>query len=664
MRRAVAIVVGLLVAGVAAVAAPQAAAAAPTVGVEITSVSVSGSSPSDTVELRGRVTNPAGALVYGVRVAMWRSRDPIDDLEGVRRAVTSPPWGVILPGGYAKVTEQSDAFAPGASADFVLSATLDELGFDSQGRAYAVGVRVLGTTDGGISFGNIGQTSTVVAVPGTDPVPVTRLVVLSAPPTRITPGVFRSEELATQLRGRLDTLLTAAEREGMSWLIDPGLYDEVADMAGGYQVSQDGELVEGTGREVASAWLERFGKLDQDAGARTLFSLPDLTGAALADDPDVLARALTATTRLTRLNRLPMVLVPTGTEYTPELESYLATSGSAGLLAGNLLTAGAFQTSPSGRPVLAAVASLDQAPASVAGVQLVLAETVVAGESGQLRILDEPADLIADAATTTPWMTNRRLDELLTSQPSGTADFSPASPKTLSAGQFEQVSGLEQQFASYAQLVPDSSLPRQAAGLLTRAVSSWWVDDRPGYDAMLGSIDSLVGADALADAVSLDASPRFVMSSRTNQFPLTLVNHLDEPIRVKVVIDTDNPQRLTIPDTPAVTIPARASLSVTVEPEASGNGIAIARAWVATENGRRVTDPIRITIEMTDLGVIGWVIVIGSGAVVLGATALRVWQVRRRPAAPAGAEPMPGSEPQDEPAPGGPDEADPGPAHG
>jgi hypothetical protein len=60
-----------------------------------------------------------------------------------------------------------------------------------------------------------------------------------------------------------------------------------------------------------------------------------------------------------------------------------------------------------------------------------------------------------------------------------------------------------------------------------------------------------------------------------------------------------------------------------------------------------VTPNTTITIEMTELGFIGWVIVIASGLVVIGATVLRIWQVRRKAesgsgsAGPAGDEPAP-----------------------
>ena len=128
------------------------------------------------------------------------------------------------------------------------------------------------------------------------------------------------------------------------------------------------------------------------------------------------------------------------------------------------------------------------------------------------------------------------------------------------------------------------------------------------------------------------------------------------PIQVKVRMDTDNPQRLRIPESEVVTIAPGQNASILVHPEATANGVAIAHAWVATVSGRRVSPSIQITVEMTELGFIGWVIVIASGAVVLGATALRIWQVRRKakrdatPAADAESQPSapapgPGAEP-------------------
>ncbi|MGC3955154.1 MAG: DUF6049 family protein [Propionicimonas sp.] len=644
LRRAVAVAAAAFVAMASLTwTAPAATAAEPRLAVEITGVTVSGNEPSDHVTVTGRVSNPSGAQVRGLWMAIWRSRDPIGDLVSLHQVTgTSVPPGVILPenknGSYHQITDRNTLFPAGATTEFTVQASLADLGFDTLGKAYLVGARAVGTEAGNTSPSKVGQGQTVITLADTT-VPVTRLVVLSATPTKLASGVFRNEDLVGELSGRLDQLLTAAGQPGNSWLIDPALYDEVTDLANGYQVRQGTTLKPGTGQQTASAWLRRFRQLDRAAGARTLFALPDLAGAAAADDPAVLARARTATAQVTDLDDLPLLVWPTAGDYSEAVDAYLG--GETPLLAINPLGAGARQTAGTGRPVLAAAITLPANPGDFPERQLALAETLLAGEVGQLRVLREPIDLDADAATTADWQQPRRLDELLAAagQPGG---FAAAEPATLDRQHFKAVSALEQAVASYRQLAPDSVIPDEAAALLTRAVSQAWIGQDAARAGLLKDIDQLIGPTALKNAVELDASPRFVMSARTSQFPLTVSNHLAEAIQVKVQVTTDNPQRLRIPDSDVVTVPPGQSVSITIRPEATANGVAIAEARVATVEGTPLAGvrPAEITIEMTELGFVGWVIVIASGAVVLGATALRIWQVRRR-SRPAADSPLP-----------------------
>ena len=255
----------------------------------------------------------------------------------------------------------------------------------------------------------------------------------------------------------------------------------------------------------------------------------------------------------------------------------------------------------------------------------------MAGARGQLRLIRDTSDLAADAAATSTWMVPRGLSDLLQQVGTGAdAELLPASVPILDKEQFMRIDDLERDFAAYGQLVPESTLTNEAAAVLTRTASSAWVGDRTGYDDLVDAVDDLVGPETLAKAVTVDASPRFVMSSRTNQFPVTLTNNLDEPIRLKVVVDTDNPQRVRVPDTSVITIAPDQSETVNVRPEASGNAVVRAQAYAATDSGRRVTRATTITIEVTDLGFIGWLIVLGSGGVLVLATTLRILQVRRK----------------------------------
>lgn len=646
--RAVAVVAAAFTAVVSLSATTlPAAAAVPQVTVEITGVEVTGTRPSDEVIVTGRVSNPTGAEVYGLVMAMWRSRDPIGDLAALRQ-VTGPatPPGVILPGGkgqedsYFPITASNVAFAPGAVVAFTVRGTLADLGFDTLGKAYLVGARAVGTAAGSTAFGRVGQGSTVIALPG-QPIGVTRLVMLSATPTKLATDVFRNDDLATELTGRLNVLLAAAAAPGMSWLIDPALIDEVTDLSDGYQVQSADGLREGSGHQIASAWLRRFNQLDPAAGARSMFGNPDLAGGAGAGDQEVLARARTAGNLVTSLRSLPLVVWPTGGSYTEAVDAYLA--GDAPLLATNPLAAGVHQVAATGRAVLASAVTLPADPTDFGARQLALAETVLAGEAGQLRVLREPADLVADRAITTDWQQPRLLDEVPAGDPRP-GEFAPAAPATLLPEQFAAVADLEKSVAAYRQLAPDSVIPDEAPSLLSRAVAQAWIGQDAAHTALVKDMDQLIGPAALKNAVTLDASPRFVMSARTSQFPLTVTNHLSEPIRVKVRTEADNPQRLRIPDSEVFTVAPGQSASITIRPEASANGVAIAEAWVATEDGSRVSPSIEITVEMTELGFVGWVIVLASGSVVLGATALRIWQVRRKSAGSPPPAPAPDAE--------------------
>ena len=184
--------------------------------------------------------------------------------------------------------------------------------------------------------------------------------------------------------------------------------------------------------------------------------------------------------------------------------------------------------------------------------------------------------------------------------------------------------------------MPDSALVGQSDAVITRTTSSSWIGDTSGFDRQLTGLGKLVGGPQVGRSVILDASQRFLMSSRTNQFPVTVTNNLAEQIRVQVIVRTDNPQRLTVPPSDLVTVDPGQSVTVNIRPEAASNGLVIARAHVATADGHRVTPDTPITVEITELGVVAWIIVGVSGLVLVGATAWRIRQVRRRTAAAEG----------------------------
>ncbi len=637
-RRALAILLawGATVVGLAGWAPSVAHAATVSVSFTMTALEVSGTESDDEVVLSGSITNTGDTPAYGVQVILWRSRDPIRDLPTLRKAGTDAAgWGSRLPissDHYAVISTSTEAFAPGATRQVTLRSTLGTLGFDAKKAAYAFGADVI-ASDGETSiYRTVGQLRTFVALPGKDPVPLTRIVMLSARPTKLVDGLFANDDLASQLGSRLDALLTVAARPGMSWLIDPALLDEVTDMADGYQVHDGKTTRAGTGQQVAAAWLARFDQLDRSRGARTLFANPDVDGARVAGDQQVVARAELAADPVSRITGLPLIVVPTEGMLNQPSYGYLADAEPEAVIAANVDQAGALQAGAGEARVLAISAEVPGAAATpvIERRQLALAAAVIAGDRGQARLLTSLGDLAVDGAATADWLTDRELDELLAGEPAPSADFVATKSARLSKTQFGRIDRLGQDFAAYAELVVDSTLSQQADAARSRAASSAWAGDASSFNSYLTKLADLVGGPAVERGVRLEASPRFLMSARSNQFPITVTNDLSEAIRVRVVLTSDSPQRLTVPPSELITVAPGRSETVNVRPEATANGLVIARAHVATESGRRVTPDTAITIEVTDLGVVAWIIVGVSGLVLVGATAWRIRQVRRR----------------------------------
>lgn len=622
--------------------APAKAAAATVPGptITLTGLTVSGTKPTDAVTLQATVSSISDVPAYGVQVILWRSRDPIRDLPTLRQARTNATgWGARLPinaDHYAVVTTSTEDFAPGASHQVDLHATLAELGFDTKGAAYAFGADVIAAPDPTGDYATVSQLRTFVALPGKKAVPVTSIVQLSAPPTKLVDNLFRNEDLLAQLGGRLAGLLSAASRHGMSWLIDPGLLDEVNDMADGYQVVAGDATKPGTGAAVAAQWLAEFGELNKANGGRTLFASPDVNGARVAGDQQVLPRAKKAAQGVDNITSLPLMVVPAGGMLTAATYDFMADSGASAIIVANPAQAGALQAGP-GKPKVLAVSTDLAGPTDIPVIersQLAQASAVIAGSGGQARLLTSLSDLAKDSEAAPSWMGRRTLGELLETSPSVTrAAFTPVKPARLGKAQFATIGRLERDFAAYGELVPSSELTEQAAAALSRCAASAWVDDPAGLKSHTKGLVDLVGAGAVGRSVDLHASARFLMSSRTNEFPVTVTNNLTEPIEVRVVVTTDNPQRLTIPPSEVVSVQPGQSVTVNIRPEATANGLVTARAHVSTEAGHRITPDTAITVEITDLGVVAWIIVGVSGLVLVGATVWRIRQVRRRDAA-------------------------------
>lgn len=644
---------GLLVACAGLVSAtPAPARADDTVqlGLSLDSVTISGTKPKDKVTLKLTLRNTGNVPAYRVLAYLWRSHDPIRHQATLASvAAGDNTWGerLVRPGSWLKVTDSTTAFEPGALRNITLTATLADLGFTATTAAYAVGADVVANADQSSKADLAAQVRSFVPMPGKSKVPLTSIVLLSAPPTKLFDNLFANEDLTAELTGRLNALLQAAS-SGDSWLIDPALLDEVRDQADGYQVIDGSATKPGAGQQVAADWLARFHGLDRSRGGRVLFANPDSSGAEDAG-AEIVQWSTDASAKVDDIDDLPLVAIPTGNVATASQLDFLSGSGAKAILAANTASGNALQNGGGSTRVLAVSPSVPSAAttdptAAVKQQQLVLAETAVAGTAGQARLLTTIGDLAQDAAARPSWTAPRDLDDLLEAEPATKARLSSSKPTLLSKSQFDAIDRLGDDFDFYSQLVPNSAFVSSPDAALLRAASSAWIADPQGGRAYVDALRKLVGRDTVNDGVRLDASGRFVMSARTNQFPITVTNELSEAITVRVEVTTTNPQRLSVPATDFITVAPGQSETVNIRPEASGNGLISGTAHAVTSGGKRAGRDIQLTFEVTELGFVAWIIVGVSGVVLVATTVLRIRQVRRRDAAAATA-PQP-SEPK------------------
>jgi hypothetical protein len=84
-----------------------------------------------------------------------------------------------------------------------------------------------------------------------------------------------------------------------------------------------------------------------------------------------------------------------------------------------------------------------------------------------------------------------------------------------------------------------------------------------------------------------------------------------------------------VPNIGPVTVGPGESATVDITPEATANGVTLVHARLTTLDGAPLGAPVAIEITATDFGRVGWIIIVASGAVVVGGSALRIRAVQR-----------------------------------
>lgn len=653
----------LFVVAALALPGPVAHAAEQAVTVTLTSLTPSTIQSSGDLVITGEVTNTSSAPIETAKARLWRSRPPITNPDAVANAVAtepdSPAGAVVRSEAATADLTANGPLGPGERRSFTVAASFDAgddpLRLTSTGVAYLVGVVVQAD---GYSSAVLGRARTLVPAPDpANPVQVGTVVLLTSQPSLLqsasiisrdsTPAMFTDDHLAAELSGRLAALLTLAEAPGSTVVIDPALHDEVTRMAGGYTVrNEDGSTTPGTGQAAAQAWLARLdGRLQLPDAYRCLFGNPDVSKAQASDQSAVIADAMAAVAG-NPLAALPLAVVPATNTTDPDLLDFVAPATPAVVFADTVGTSRLLQRSGNTNIVALSPDSFAGGPGpepSTTPVQVAgrhASQQVVSWSQGMpaVSVVSTEAEAAAELDEA-PWRTRVGLAELTEQRPAADAAFretddaKPADPEWL-----QRLDDVVAGFEVTGELTGKTDeTTRSAQQLVARAWHTAFTTDPAAGDRWLAAVDAPLGNLVHGAGVQLLLAENWVMSADTQELPITVTNNFAVPVKLRVTFESEYPQRLRIESTDLLSLGAGESVTVKVKPQAFSSGKVQLQAQAVSGAGTAVGSPVRITVSATSSGRVAWLIIVGSGVVLLAATALRVTQVRRARASATGA---------------------------
>lgn len=626
--------------------------------VELTSIAPDVLASAGELVISGRVTNISGAPIKDAEVRLWRDATPIADQAGLdqARSGTQPLGATMAADGARAQLTSGGTLADGASIDFTVRASLDpnaneSLWLTPPGAVYQVGIQVFGTASTG-GYQLLGHSAAFMAYPDRT-VSTSTVVVLSNRPTLLPldatgtqPAAFADDSLLVELTTRLADLMRLAEQPGVATVIDPALFDEVTALASRFRVQQpDGTWRDGTAAEsaIASGWLARLQAL-QRAGSlyRGLYGSPDIMAAVHAGQADVVLGAAGSLPSGHPLAGLPLVVVPTNEEVDTVTLDALQPLGPALVLASNAAPNPGVLHTYNGLRVVSVAAHLTTdgtgngtaTPVQLRG--LLFAQQLVAGrQPGGVAVSVVTTSLQAALeGETALWRTRIGFDALTragAATSSGLELGSAAAPTPSILG--PRMAAVANQVIAWGELCKVDDSQRRLAVMTATAWSGLFGRNE---DAQVAWLDRMAAPTTVlqSEAIQVRVSDWVTTSKNDNQLPVTVTNGSGVPITVKVHFESENPLRILVPDSGVVHVDPGESATVRVGPRTSGNGKVAITAQLVTVGGLPVGAPADFVITGTDAGRVAWLIIVGSGVVLLVATTLRIRQVRRerRPA--------------------------------
>jgi hypothetical protein len=667
--RAARVLLAVVVSGISLLLLPPRAMAAepvPLVSITLTSMSPELPTRDSEITVTGQITNITEKPLYGVEALFWRNQAPIPGRAGLEQALESEandPLGARYTAAFQDLfTPENPYLAPNASVNFQLRAKVSDLELAPTDGVYLMGIHVL-QRGNNLAIGRARVFVPVLSRKPSSAITMTSVVVFDSRPSLVRRGVFSDDHLATEVgeNGRLTALLKAAQTDKTSFAVDPALIEELKTMSVGYQVlDSEGATTPGTGQADAARWLEGFEALrSSHDGYRLLYGSPDIAALVRDGQEGVLTDAIHADKVVEATRSLPLLVLPArGAADAATVDAAAALHPEAILLADTSAQGERpVLAGPDGIPIIRFTAGAntggpgpDPRATPIQRRQRMLAETWIEAASvhdglprGMVQLINTAAQAEgSDRPLEAPWLKQRTLSELLKTAPAAWSQkysYSSADRESeLTKNQLTSLRKFDSSNDTYADLLVDATTARtDGSAALARAASFKWRKHETARRAFLGPQQAALN-DILQNKIQIRSSPRVqTVAQQGVEFPITIRNTLEGDgsgpnagaVKVRLVFNSENRQRLTIKPIKATEIRALDSHTANAAVTAKANGIVPVTAQLLTESGRPIGQPFDIEVQVTQNGTTGWAIAIAAGIVLVATTALRIRQVAK-----------------------------------
>ncbi len=497
--------------------------------------------------------------------------------------------------------------------------------------------------------------------------------------------VFPNDDLAAELApgGRLQQLVALGKNLPVTWVIDPDLLATVEAMTKSYRVGGPNEQVtQGRGQAVAKQWLNQLQEAVADHQVVALpFGDPDIASLAhRGKDVSGALSHLQSATELASTTVDTILGVKPRTDFAWPVDGAVDSSivdvatsaGAHNVIArsDSLREPGASPYAPTaarqiggGNTAIVADARLSKAfegemvradDASLA-VQRFLAQSLVVNKQApenERSIVVAPQRMPTTSqaqamATALKGLTDGRWtqpvdlgtaarfqpDPAANQQVPGTGAYPDSlRAQELSTEAFEAIQRTQSTLDSFKVILTSQDRVVTPFGsAIMREMSTSWRGNPRGAAAFRDAVQSYL--DQLTRQVQLVKKSDATLSGRSATIPVTVHNGLLQGVRgLKLVLTSNQPNRLTIEAPQPVEIGGGRQQTVKFETRANANGPVKVTAQLYAEDGQPYGEPITFTVHVTSITPMV-LLVIAGGVLLLVLAGLRIYLQRKRAAA-------------------------------